>query len=321
MTPMRYFLSGASGIRPHLVGEVASYIEYRLLSMHKAFNGNTKIWCAVSNDPKSGMKEVMLDSGAFTAFMKGEKLTVPDLAKVYRETMRKLNKSLQVWLINLDVIPGSAADLQGGKAASPDEIKAALKQSDENYKKLRAEFGDIVLPVYHQTEGEKRLRQVVAMNHYVAMGFRQDFAETHRIKHAATALSIAHASGVKVHGLATTGTKMLLRAPFDSVDSASWLYAAAMGKILFVAENKTVKVLPISQESPFQKQDRGHFNTLPDEEKEYIAARVAESGSTMEQVQSDLSYRILVNAQQMKKWMDAHYAVPKTNPEVSLFPL
>lgn len=67
---MKYFLSGASGIRAELLPQVASLIDYRLLSMHEAFKSNTRVWCAVSHDPKSAMKEVMLDSGAFTAYMK-----------------------------------------------------------------------------------------------------------------------------------------------------------------------------------------------------------------------------------------------------------
>ena len=90
---MKYFLSGASGIRAHLVPEVAAFIEDRLLSMHKAFKGNTKVWCEVSHHPKSGMKEVMLDSGAFTAFTKGHKVT-----SVHLRWLNPLNPRLAAYL-------------------------------------------------------------------------------------------------------------------------------------------------------------------------------------------------------------------------------
>jgi hypothetical protein len=242
---MRYFLSGASGIKAHLTPDVAAFIPYRLLSMHKAFKGNTKVWCEVSHHKKSGMQEIMLDSGAFTAFTKGHKVTLDDLTAAYDDTLSKLNPKLQVWLINLDVIPGAY-----GRVATPQEITKALADSDVNFKKLKKRYGDRVLPVFHQTEPHSRLRDVVKQNWFIAAGFRQDFSEEHRIRCAEEVLEYSHSHDVIVHGLATTGYKMLRRAPFDTVDSASWLYTAAMGGIHFIDERA------ISPTSPSLKSRR-----------------------------------------------------------------
>ena len=313
----RYFLSGASGIRAEVMPEVAKFIDYRLLSMHKAFKGNTKVWCAVSHHKKSAMKEVMLDSGAFTAFMKGHKVTIEELTASYDEVIRLINPKIKLWFINLDVIPGAM-----GRIAEPPEVRAALDESDKNFKILRKRYGDRVLPVYHQTEDGARLKQIVAMSSFVAFGFRQDFSEQDRMSHAEETLYKARQlrKDVLVHGLATTGYKMLKRTNFDTVDSASWLYSAAMGGILTIASDGTISDMPVSNESPMQRKVRGHYNTITPDEQALMRKHIEAAGATIEQVQSDLSYRILVNAHQMQVWTRA-YAPKPVQPAHGLFPL
>lgn len=312
---VKYFLSGASGIRASVLPEVANLIDYRLLSMHKAFKGNTRVWCEISHHPRSAMQEVMLDSGAFTAYMKGHKLTLNDLIAVYDDTLRKLNKDLQVWLINLDVIAGTL-----GSVASPAQLAEAVDQSDKNYKILKKRYGDRVLPVYHQTEGDARLRAVASMNDFIALGFRQDFSEHDRVRHAEEALAIVKPMGKKVHGLATTGYKMLARTNFDTVDSATWLYIAAMGGIMFLDNRNDIAATAVSSSSPRQSELRGHYNTLDPDEQSLMQRRFTSAGVTLEQLQNDLSYRILFNAHQLREWLQS-YQSPKVVAEVGLFPL
>lgn len=315
---VKYFLSGASGIRASVLPDVAALIDYRLLSMHKAFKGNTRVWCEVSNHPRSAMKEVMLDSGAFTAFMKKEKMTGKDLDTLiatYEDTMRKLNPKIQVWLINLDVIPGEM-----GRTASPQEIDQAFIESDDNFKKLKKKFGSRVLPVYHQTEGLQRLRDIASMADYIGCGFRQDFAESDRVKHAEEVLVELQRMKKRTHGLATTGYKMLARTAFDSVDSATWLYIAAMGGIMYINDRGEIDSTAVSSSSPRQQELRQHFFTLDSSEKALIESRAKDASCTMEQLQNDLSYRILFNAHQMREWLKA-YRRPKVVTEGSLFAL
>ena len=295
---LRYFLSGASGIDADVLPRVANVIDYRLLSMHSKSRSNARLWFALTHHKMSSMKELMLDSGAFTAFTLGHKVELPDLITTYKEALTKINPKCQVWLINLDVIPG-----QYGRISSTKEIDSALAQSDDNFRKLKKIFGARVLPVFHQTESFARLKHVVAMNDFVAMGFRQDFAEEHRIKCAEESLAYAHRKGVLVHGLATTGYRMLARAPFDTVDSASWTMAAAMGGVSYINESGQLCGIPVSNESPSQRQLRGHYNTLHEEEKAWIRARMKDAGSSIEDVQRSLSHRLLVNAHQLREWV------------------
>lgn len=314
---MKYFLSGASGIRSAVLPQVAALIPHRLLSMHKAFKGNTRVWCEVSHHKDCALEEVMLDSGAFTAFTKGHKVTLDILVATYDDTLSKLSKRIkEVWLINLDVIPG-----EFGRIASPEEIQRALDASDENFKVLRKRYGERVLPVYHQTENSARLRAVVAQAPFIGAGFRQDFSEEHRIRCAEEVLAYAHSKGVLVHGLATTGYKMLARAPFDTVDSASWLYTAAMGGIYFLDQVGNLAEVAISSRSPSQRNVRGHYKTVTQPERDWIDARVKLAGATIEQVEKDVSYRILVNAYEMREWLANLPPKPDNKLVKGLFPL
>lgn len=315
---MKYFFSGNTGIRPEITPKVAALTEYRLLSVHRMFAKNVKEWCEVSHHPLSGMKEVMLDSGAFTAFVRGHKVQLQELISIYDNAISKLNPSLQIWLINLDVIPGAP-----GRIAERKEIEQAMQQSDDNFKALKKRYGTRVLPVYHQTEGKARLQQIASMNDYIAMGFRQDFAEEDRIQHAQEALGVIALQKKRrlVHGLATTGYRMLARAPFDSVDSASWLYNAAMGGISFVSQQGEVLNLAISRESPKQAALRQHFNSLIEDEKLYILALLKEADITLEQIQSSSSHRVLFNCHQIAKWIKEHYRRPAIRAERGLFDL
>lgn len=312
---LRFFLSGASGIDADILPRVAAVTDCRLLSMHARSRSNARLWFSLTHHEQSAMKEIMLDSGAFTAFTLGDKVELDDLVAMYTEALSKINKRCQVWLINLDVIPG-----EYGRVSTAQEIADALTQSDANFRKLRKRFGSRVLPVFHQTESEARLHDVVAMNDFVAMGFRQDFAEEHRIRCAEEALTYAHSRGVLVHGLATTGARMLARAPFDTVDSASWTMAAAMGNVSYIDESGKLAGIPVSLESPAQRLVRGHYNTLTPDEQRWIDARMRDAGSSIEAVQRSLSHRLLVNAHQLREWVRA-MPRPALRSQPGLFPL
>jgi hypothetical protein len=97
-----------------------------------------------------------------------------------------------------------------------------------------------------------------------------------------------------------------------------------MGGIHYVAENGELVSVSVSRESPAQRDVRGHFVSLTKKEQDYIINAIAESIGvdgqpvTWEQINTDLSYRILVNATQMRKWL-TKYKRPTLMPEPSLF--
>lgn len=316
---LRYFLSGASGIRPAVMPSVAALIDYRLLSMHSAFKANTRVWCEVTHHKDCHIKEFMLDSGAFTAFMKGTPWGLEELCAAFDDTLAKLSKRVkQVWLINLDVIPGSAKE----EEKDPCKIQEALDKSDDNFRFLQKKYGARVIPVYHQGEPESRLHQLLGMTHFLAMSARQSYGEPTRVAWAREAIVKAHKRGVLVHGLATTSWSMMTSIPWDAVDSATWLYKAAYGMLWFLTDTNELKQIAVSQESPLLRETNKHYsNSVPHMQK-LLDAQMQAAGVTLQQLRTDLSYRILFNAFTMREWTRIHYARPVVEyTEPGLFPM
>ena len=95
--------------------------------------------------------DFLLDSGAFTAWTKGEQVDLNKLSNFF-ETKILSNQYLSTaTMINLDVIPGKK-----GVDPTLQEIEDAMEQSMENFHILNSRFPGKILPVYHQGEPESR---------------------------------------------------------------------------------------------------------------------------------------------------------------------
>ena len=178
-------------------------------------------------------KAILLDSGAFTAWNKGETTTVDDVKRKYSRFIELAGDLFdEIWGINLDVIPG-----EKGRDPTPDELKRAVEVSDINFEILVKEFGDIILPVYHQGESIDRLGECVApadvQSTYICVSPRNDLAENQRVNwsrdaHAELNRKWPH---IMTHGLATTGNRMVRTVPWYSGDSAAWVQHGGYGMI------------------------------------------------------------------------------------------
>lgn len=178
-------------------------------------------------------KAILLDSGAFTAWNKGEETTVDDVRRKYSAFIEKAGDLFdEIWGINLDVIPG-----EKGRDPTPDELTRAVEVSDINFEILVKEFGDIILPVYHQGESVERLAECVAQvdgkSNYICVSPRNDLAENQRVNwsrdaHAELRGKWPH---IMTHGLATTGNRMVRTVPWYSGDSAAWVQHGGYGMI------------------------------------------------------------------------------------------
>lgn len=259
---------------------------YRLFSCHgNYFNYamNTIPLCAGVDDNF----EVMLDSGAFTAWTKGEEVKLEELKRTYGAILDKhghLGK--QFWLINLDKIPGAP-----GRTPGPEEIDEAIRVSDENYNVLVKEFGDIVLPVFHQGESSKRLLEVQEMGTYINVSPRNDMGERLRVRwarHVHRQLK----KETRTHGLAATGLPMMQDTPWHSVDSASWIMVASYGHIWWP---RTMTIISISDDSPNKHLADKHYVNLSKPEQEQFAAYAEEYGMTIDQLRSDFVFRAIWN--------------------------
>jgi len=289
-------------------------LECRLCSCHDAYVRDAKRWAGIASKPETGITKMLLDSGAFTAWSKGKRVDINHLIATYNEVMALADHSkVKIWLINLDVIPG-----QAGVTASAEEVEEAIRQSDINFNILVKEFGECVVPVYHQNESEARLHEVMGMAKYICASPRNDLPEWTRVQWAEEVHSKL-LPGITTHGLATTGVQMLNRVPWWSVDSAAWLYSGAMGKVDCWNNGSWVSI-NISKESPDRYNYGKHYDNCAKPIKDVVEARAAFHGIDVAKMRDDHMARKLFNGLELLEFLKVFKFQPKPMQE-SLFDL
>jgi hypothetical protein len=282
---VRIFFSGIGNGNIDRSDRLPPGTRYRLASCHGSY---IRAAHGIAQDlvDWGGDFELMLDSGAFTAWSKGHEVTLDHLIPVYADMLAKFEKhATAVWLINLDKIPGSR-----GRTATVEEMEEAIEISDQNFNALVKEFGPRVLPVFHQNETTERLHQVASMADFVCISPRNDVAEKYRVSWSQEVHALI--PGKRTHGLAATGKTMMTTVPWWSVDSATWVFVAGNGGIFF---DHSMKVLAMSSKSPSLKDMDEHYQTLSPMRKAHVDTVIASRGFTPEQLAEDHSLRMLWN--------------------------
>lgn len=282
---MRVFFSGVTTKELEADPRLGSP-RYRLFSAHDdyfKFAMQAIPLCASIDDDF----EIMLDSGAFTAWTQGDKVELDDVLRAYGAIVSKYSDIVpQFWLINLDVIPGNK-----GRIATQEEITEALRVSDINYNALVKEFGEIVLPVFHMMEPEQRLADLCSMAKYVLISPRNDFPERHRMAWAHQVHDLIP-DDVRTHGLGATGLNMMTDIPWHSVDSTSWIMSGSYGNIWLPG---TMRVIAMSEDSPNRHKAGAHYQTLTPHERQLVDEFAERHGFQVEQLATDYNPRMLWN--------------------------
>lgn len=179
-------------------------------------------------------RQIMLDSGAFTDWGKGQRSDVEMVIRSYADFLERAAGLFdEVFLINLDVIPGAPPKKgRSGRNPTDAEKAEAIALSDINFAKIKSEFDEPLLPVFHQGETWDRLREVVEMaDGYICLSPDNSLPEKERVNWALFHNTAASTMGVKCHGLATTGNRMMRLAGLFSGDSISWRKHSGHGDI------------------------------------------------------------------------------------------
>jgi hypothetical protein len=308
---MKYYFSGINHWKKELGiwDAVLRACPWRLQSCYPGYMRSTHLWAQGATSAAPGEIEMMFDSGAFTAWGKGEVIKLDDLMRAYDDIIEKYEHGLKaVWLINLDIIPGAR-----GVTAPQCEIDAAMLQSDANFEVLQKRYGHRVLPVYHQNEPVAQLHRISQSADYICVSPRNDLPEGDRIRWSLEAHDLLP-KGKKTHGLATTGRNMLTRVPWYSADSASWIFCGANGGIMVLIGNK-FKIVTVSAANPKAEEIDGHYDTMPRAMQQVIEERVANHGMTMEQLRDPKGYgwRMIFNAREIVQFCsELEHVAPAT---------
>ena len=111
-----------------------------------------------------------------------------------------------------------------------DRVLAGLDFVESLRRKTERATGVRCIPVWHKGRGVDYWKRMCAEYSYVAIGGlvfhvkKSEWPLIHKM------VDYAYSKGVKVHGLGFTKTKELKNWNFYSVDSASWIKAAALGQ-------------------------------------------------------------------------------------------
>lgn len=261
---------------------------YRLFSCHgsyikAAITGIERIIAAKYS------VEIMLDSGAFTAWSKGGKVELDDIIRAYTDMLSRFEGRVEkIWLINLDEIPA-----EKGRTATKEELEKAMRTSDTNFEVLRKRFGEKVLPVFHQDEPFSQLDNLIKDCSYICASPRNDLPEKDRLKWSQLVHDRIPAK-VRTHGLAATGARMMAQVPWFSIDSATWISLAVNGGII-LEEPLKLRIIQISSQSGAIREMEGHYSNLPQVYKDCIDNRIEEYGFTVEEILHSYACRIVFN--------------------------
>jgi hypothetical protein len=285
--------SGSLGAASHRQ-TLMKLVDFRLLSFHEKYVVTARNYIKqVQAVRDTSNVTIMFDSGAFTAWKRKEKdIEVRDLLARLKKAFKYCEgRFKEVFAISLDKIPGTP-----GTTPSAEEVREAIRISDENHHILSSELGNKVLPVFHQGEPDSRLHEVLALNpEYICVSPRNDVHEKARREWAQRTHKLIPKK-VRTHGLAATGGEMLLNVPWSSVDSAAIIQAAAFGKV-FIPNRNTLLLINVSKHSSFRRHYSKHYDHWPDAMvKKTLESYLNLVGVTLEDIRSEGGARELINA-------------------------
>lgn len=221
--------------------------------------------------------KVFLDSGAFSAFTKKVKISLPEYCD-YIKRNRDIIEEVDGVLV--------ASVLDGiGDAYKTWENQVAMEK-----------LGVQPLPCFHYGEDERFLEHYVANYPYITLG-GMVMVENKPLRLWLDRLwskYLTKSDGtpkLKVHGFGMTDFKLMRRYPWYSVDSSSWAQIGAYGNILIPGFG----IVPVSKMSPKTKQAWQHFNTLPQLQQEAILKEITKREFELERLQTIADSRWIFN--------------------------
>jgi hypothetical protein len=214
----------------------------------------------------SSKVELFLDSGAFSAWSQKKEIDIQE----YIAFIKKHQKVIDVYA-NLDVI----GDAKGTYRNQRIMEKAGVKP----------------LPVFHYGEDEKWLKKYLSKDYdYISLGGMVPISTKPLSQWLDHIFSnyLTDSNGMpicKVHGFGLTSLKLLLRYPWYSVDSTSWVVTGRMGSI-YIPKRKNGEYIydidpwkvVVSNRSPSTKDAGEHINTLSPKQKRIMLDYLDEKG-------------------------------------------
>jgi len=217
--------------------------------------------------------DLFLDSGAFSAWTQKTSIDIEE----YIAFIKKYEKDLTIYA-NLDVIG------LGGK--QPNKLTADKTLENQ---RIMEDAGLSPVPCFHYGEPFSYLEYYVENYPYIALGSAGNIG-TKLMKWMDKCFGefICDKEGcpkTKVHGFAVTAISLMVRYPWYSVDSTSWVDTGRLGSIYiprrsngkWVYDDNSWKI-DVSNKSPSMKDKDEHITTLPEEKRQLCLQYIEEKG-------------------------------------------
>jgi hypothetical protein len=218
---------------------------------------------------------IFMDSGAYSAYTK--KITI-DLSE-YAAYLAK-HPDLYHLAASLDLIG-----------------RGRERENYSNLKRLES-YGAKVLPVHHVWDHDDWLRRILDEGYdHICLGgmvgkptgslrFWLDRIFDRFL------LNSDNTPKVRVHGFGLTQLDLMLRYPFSSVDSTTWVLTGRYGQIYYDHPNRErVHKIAISSDSSRRRTLDEHFDTLHPISQERIRSRIESLGFDVEKMRTDYAER------------------------------
>lgn len=254
---------------------------------------------------------LMLDSGAFSAWMKQKKISVKDYGKFVMEHVNDFDL-----IINLDVIPGKF----GQKAIPKDEMIKSIEEGWNNYYYLvdQGVPKNKILHVFHQGEPFHYLEKMADEMEYIGVSPANDRTTAEKKKWLDDCMVyIIDKKGqpkVKFHGFGMTSLHLIWRYPWFSIDSTTWVLVGAMGGVMMpktrygrYSYRESPIIIPITTKNDIKKPN--HYQNLSEIEQSKVQRYFKERGFKVEELEEDGLERDRAN---MRFFLDLEQTLERT---------
>jgi hypothetical protein len=283
-TPMSKDEGWGRDVEGWQTGALAGIIKRRLYSYYyHGFKRGNRIDKEVMISIEAGM-ELFLDSGAYSAHTQGESIDVEQYAAYIQEHGHHFTLRA-----NLD-------DIGDTGPKSWDNLKALESLGCTHDKDLG------VFPVFHAADDFAYLTKMLDGGYpFMALGglvgaSRNVLREWLDNVWAKYLVKDDGTPRIQVHGFGLTDTELMIRYPWFSVDSSSWVMTGIFGGCIFREGSMFYKV-SFSDESPNKYEvNSWHYDRLTPPQQKRVDAWLKHHDVTAQQLSSHYSFRHLVNA-------------------------
>lgn len=230
----------------------------------------------VNHIRESGDK-IFLDSGAFSAWTLGVDIDLP----TYCDYIKR----------NMDILRIEDGDVM---ASVLDGI-GDVHKTYENQLAMEA-LGAKPLPCFHFEEDERYLEWYIANYQYITLGgmVGKPVKQLRNWLDRIWDRYLCDGSGrakIKVHAFGITSVEIMERYPWYSVDSSSWIQAAAFGSVITPDHGP----MPVSDKSPSRHDAGRHVSNFSPAEKQYVFDMFQKQGFDYERLSTVYESRAAYN--------------------------